>query len=205
MLGPLVDAGISGARKALMPSLKAAKLAAQGKQDQIPDMVLREIEAGRLTPDDLSTSPDAPSSVSMALTSEDLSSPAKLPQPRSGPPRYVKRTEDVGADPTDHTKPQGLYTSPADVDTTHDSLGGTKRFWETNPEANVLKVDELKWVKTKRGTVGEASGPEYLKPRRRRGGPLRFSVAPPLELRPSRWLPTALPTSPSGTCGIPIG
>lgn len=55
LIGPIADVGLSGLRKALMPSLKAAKLASKGKTDQIPDLIAREVEAGNLDPKILDT------------------------------------------------------------------------------------------------------------------------------------------------------
>jgi hypothetical protein len=69
----------------------------------------------------------------------------------------VQRIEEKGIT-SSVDKPQGLYTSPADIKSPHEYLGGEKKTFQTNPDANVLNVGETGFFKTNRGNVGESAG-----------------------------------------------
>jgi len=72
-------------------------------------------------------------------------------------PTRVQRFEEAGKAATTADKPQGLYTSPANVISPHADLGGDPVFYRTNPNANVLTV-RTGFVRTNRGMVGESAG-----------------------------------------------
>jgi hypothetical protein len=55
-------------------------------------------------------------------------------------------------------KPHGMYTSPANIKSPHDYLGGKKTTYNTNPDAKVLDIGETGFFKTNRGNVGESAG-----------------------------------------------
>ncbi len=50
----------------------------------------------------------------------------------------VQRIEERGVTGGGVEKPHGLYTSPANIESPHTDLGGTRRTFDTNPKANVL-------------------------------------------------------------------
>ena len=58
-------------------------------------------------------------------------------------PKKVYRIEEKGVDISSPDKPQGLYTSPANLVSPHDDLGGLKRKWDVNPSANVLTIKDF--------------------------------------------------------------
>lgn len=72
-------------------------------------------------------------------------------------PARVQRIEEPGVAP-DRNKPQGLYTSPADVASPHTELGGERTMLDTNPAARVLEVDASEFYQTNRGIVGQSAG-----------------------------------------------
>jgi len=73
-------------------------------------------------------------------------------------PAEVQRIEEVGSSPSSVNKPQGLYTSPSNIVSPHEDLGGVKTTMRTNPGANVLYVGETELTRTNRGLVGESAG-----------------------------------------------
>lgn len=55
----------------------------------------------------------------------------------------VQRVEEQGVVGGGVEKPHGLYTSPADIESPHADLGGTKSTFETNPNAKVLSLPDM--------------------------------------------------------------
>lgn len=78
-------------------------------------------------------------------------------------PKTVQRIDEPGVT-SGVEKPQGLFTSPADLVSPHADLGGKVRTFQTNPEAKVLFVDATEFTKTSRGdSVGQSGGVAALK------------------------------------------
>jgi hypothetical protein len=62
--------------------------------------------------------------------------------PKAPIPRAVVRHEEQGAAPSSVSKPQGLYTTPADVESPHADLGGARTEYSVNPDARVLSPQD---------------------------------------------------------------
>lgn len=58
-------------------------------------------------------------------------------------PEKVQRIEPAGREPGTPDKPQGLYTSPANVESPHADLGGKVSTFDVNPNARVLRLEPL--------------------------------------------------------------
>lgn len=69
----------------------------------------------------------------------------------------VQRIDEPGATP-DFDKPQGIFTSRADVKSPHAELGGEVSIWDKNPNAKVLKVNGDTPVTTNRGHLSSGAG-----------------------------------------------
>lgn len=79
----------------------------------------------------------------------------------SAPPAVVQRFEEPGRPAGTVDKPQGLYTTPADVDSPHAELSGDKTTRRTNPNARVLRVvsgNDVGMAGMRRGSKGESAG-----------------------------------------------
>ena len=73
-------------------------------------------------------------------------------------PRTVQRIEEPEVVPS-FDKPQGLYTSSADVASPHLDLGGKRYTYDIDPNANILSIDATDLVTTNRGrSVGQSAG-----------------------------------------------
>jgi len=99
------------------------------------------------------------------LLKERPPEPARPPAPPTKPsrrpeqiPTHVQRIEEPGISRPSMDKPQGLFTSPADVVSPHRDLAGKGFVLETNPKAKVLNVDTTEFVVTNRGRVGQSAG-----------------------------------------------
>lgn len=53
---------------------------------------------------------------------------------------FVQRFEEPGVPRAQFSKPHGIYTTPADVESPHADLGGDQYLWRKNPDANVLSL-----------------------------------------------------------------
>ena len=74
-------------------------------------------------------------------------------------PTKVQRYEEPNTPMGDTSKPQGLYTTPADVESPHAGLGGEQHTLDTNPDAKVLVVDASDPIDTNRGSgIGQPAG-----------------------------------------------
>jgi hypothetical protein len=84
------------------------------------------------------------------------------PQAERGIPSVVQRYEEPGLGRASMNRPQGIYTSRADVTSPHANLGGKQFFWKANPEANVLRLDlteaDEAAAAMREGAIGAGSG-----------------------------------------------
>lgn len=74
-------------------------------------------------------------------TVDDSFDPTAIETPAGADlPESVQRYEAAGEAAGDVTKPQGLYTSPADVESPHADLGGERRVLRVNRNARALRL-----------------------------------------------------------------
>lgn len=114
-----------------------------------PDSFMAEVSrATAAAPENSDIPPSGP--VAMA------ESPAA--QPGEG---FVQRVEEPGVGRADFSKPHGIYTSPAEVESPHADLGGETYYWQKNPAANVLTFDSTpddEDVVIRRGAISAGAG-----------------------------------------------
>ena len=77
-------------------------------------------------------------------------------------PRIVQRIEEKGIHASTVEKPHGLYTTSSDVVSPHVDLGGAISKLETNPNANILRIDESvstsKDIIMRKGAINAGAG-----------------------------------------------
>lgn len=75
-------------------------------------------------------------------------------------PKYVQRIEEGANIPRATTdKPHGVYTTPSNVKSPHEDLGGAKYYWKVNDNANVMKFDTNEKFYSNRGErVAQSAG-----------------------------------------------
>jgi hypothetical protein len=75
--------------------------------------------------------------------------PEKAPEPVESPsPVFgdtVQRFEEEGAPRPDFSKPQGIYTTPAHLESPHADIGGERSLWKVNPDAKVLHFESTQF------------------------------------------------------------
>lgn len=104
---------------------------------------------------DINENPD----IRRSLLSRDKDIPKEYKPEKVKPGLIVQRVEEPGVK-VDFNKPQGLYTSPADVVSPHEDLGGEKVQLEISPEANTLDIPPFpgKEVAMRRGAMDAGAG-----------------------------------------------
>ena len=115
--------------------------------------------------------------------------PVAAPQPQAGttaaggipaevapaPPTQVQRYEEPGVPPPDFSKPHGIYTTPANVESPHSDLGGERYIWDRNTEAKTLEIKggDDPGIVVRRGARNAGAGVWAL---REMVGPEQFSA-----------------------------
>jgi hypothetical protein len=72
-------------------------------------------------------------------------------------PRTLQRIEKPGV-PVDFNKPQGVFTSPAGVESPHAFLGGKRSTFDLAPDAKILSIDPGKGLPIRQGAIDSGAG-----------------------------------------------
>ena len=76
-------------------------------------------------------------------------------------PVYVQRIEESSSGINTHAstmKPHGVYTTPANVISPHQELGGNIFFWELNPSASVLDLSTSSPIPIREMAIDSGTG-----------------------------------------------